>query len=144
MTTFTRQKSHFLTQFFLVLFRKRKCYFIFHLLATLLVVKKLTVQPCCVANVPVHSDPMGSGTIVPVVTLVEVTLANAKPAAKPSIPVTLADSLTTADNIMIPMRGTARYGAANVSCDVESRVSSDSRTPTDATTGSYADGNVSR
>ena len=67
------------------------------------------------------------------------TLANAKPAAKPSIPVTLADSLTTADNIMIPMRGTARYGAANVSCDVESRVSSDSRTPTDATTGSYAD-----
>ena len=64
------------------------------------------------------------------------TLANAKPAAKPSIPVTLADSLTTADNIMIPMRGTARYGAANVSCDVESR---DSRTPTDATTESYAD-----
>ena len=47
--------------------------------------------------------------------------------------------LATADNIMIPMRGTARYGAANVSCDVESRVSSDSRTPTDATTGSYAD-----
>ena len=56
------------------------------------------------------------------------------PVAMPTV--TLADSLTTADNIMIPMTGTARYGAANVSCDVESR---DSRTPTDATTESYAD-----